>query len=224
MSWTDMFIKKKEDSNEKQENSSEKEIKEKLTTINPVVNTNQNYNPLQNQTQTVGVDQKWMDKLQDIFANANMPGPDLYEFVMSVKKHDGKPIDEKTKFEMVYDALSSVGLTKAKLLESGATYINLFNDVKGEFEKEYQTKYQNDVTNLNAQAENVIQENASLQKQIEEINKKIAENLTKMQTFRTEATTNESRLMQEKMSFDNTHNAFMNNIQKYIEGVKTHIQ
>lgn len=224
MSWTDAFIKKKDDDGKKKEES-----QESLTPIKEVAQTN--YNPLNNRPSpinsyqnNVGVDQKALDKLQDIFDKSNMPGADLYEFITSIKKLEGKNLDEKTKYEMIFDAQSAVGLTKDKLIESGTFYVNTFNDVKNEFDKEYQNEVLEGVTKLNTQADNVIQENANYQKQIEEINKKISDNLTRMQSLRTEASTNENKLMQEKMSFENSYNVFISSLQKHITNVNTYIQ
>jgi len=203
---------------------------EKTVEENNTVQTNSNSNNTSFLTSTPSIqnipttDAGLVQKLQEIFDKANMPGPDLHEFIASLKKFDGKPLDEKTKFEMVFDAQSSVGLTKERLLESGKVYIATFNDVKSEFEKEYKAEYENTVTNLNAQADGIITENANFQKEIENINKKIQDNLIKSQQLRAEATTNANNLAQNKLSFENTYTSFINGVQKYIDGVKEHIK
>jgi len=213
MSWKDLFIKPAE----------KKEQEEKLTPIKEnAAQVSQNFSQPQNFTG--GIDQSLIAKMDTIFEQSNQPGPDLYEFISSIKKMEGKPIDEKTKFETVFDAMSTMGLTKQRLIESGQYYMGVFSEVKQEFEKEYNSTLQNTVTNLNAQAESVMQENGALQKQIEELNKKISENLTKSQQLRTEAATNESRLMQSKISFESTHNTFVNGVQKYVDGVNAYLK
>jgi hypothetical protein len=225
MSWTDLFIKKNEStSTESSDDKSVKTTKDTLTPINQVTNNAPVNQTNQANFQTVGVDQNLVQKLQEIFDQANQPGPDLHEFITSVKKLEGKPLDERTKFETVFDIQSSSGLTKQRLLDSGKFYIDTFTDVKNEFEKEYQTELQNKVGNLNVQADNLISENGNLQKQIEEINKKISENLTKMQQLRNEASSNENKLMQDKMTFENTYSTFVGNVQKYIDNINLYIK
>lgn len=212
-SWKDLFIKPAE----------KKEQEEKLTPIKEnTAQVSQNFSQPQNFTG--GIDQSLIAKMDTIFEQSNQPGPDLYEFVSSIKKMEGKPIDEKTKFETVFDAMSTMGLTKQRLIESGQYYMGVFSEVKQEFEKEYNATLQNTVTNLNTQAESVMQENISLQQQIEELNKKISANLTKSQQLRTEAAANESKLMQSKISFESTHNTFVNGVQKYIDGVNAYLK
>lgn len=222
--WTELFVTKNESSEE--QNTSNSNNEKNTTQNNTVINTTNTSNFLQNSTtnsNSGAVDQNLINKLQSIFDSANMPGPDLHEFIVAVKKLENKSIDDKTKYEMVFDAQSSVGLTKQKLIDSGKFYIDTFNDVKSEFEKEYKTTLQNSVTSLNTQADNVIKENADLQKSIEDINKKIQENLIRMQKLRTDASVNENKLMQEKMAFEGTFSTFLSGIQKYIDGVNVHI-
>lgn len=218
MGWTDLFYKK----NAETADSKVEEKKETLTPINPVNQPNQFINQPQNFSG--GVDQNLITRLDEIFAQANQPGLDLYEFIVSLKKLDAKPIDERTKYETTYDIMSTSGLTKEMLIKSGQSYMSVFAEVKQEFEKEFASSQQNTVANLNAQADSVLQENAQLQKQIEDINKKISENLVKMQQLRSDAATNESKLMQEKMNFENTHTTFVNGVQKYITGVEMYIK
>lgn len=210
------------------EKDNKNDDKTKETTGNNVqANTTSNNTSFLSSTTTQNVattDASLIQKLQEIFDKANMPGPDLHEFIATLKKYDNKQLDEKTKYELVFDAQSSIGLTKERLLESGKFYITTFNDVKSEFEKEYQGEFQNTVTNLNSQADNVATENANLQKEIENINKKMQENLVKAQQLRTDATTNQNKLIQDKMSFENTYSTFINSVQKYIDGVNTHIK
>jgi len=222
MGWKDLFITVKEEP-KTEEKSIKKDSKETLTPINSVAST-LNATSTSNYQATNGVDPNLINKLQEIFDKSNQPGPDLHEFITSLKKLDGKPLDERTKFETVFDIQSSNGLTKKRLIDSGKFYIDTFTDVKAEFEKEFQTELQNNVTSLNTQADNVINENAELQKKIEEINKQITGNLTRMQQLRTDASANENKLMQEKMAFEHTYSTFVGNVQKYIDGVNTYIK
>lgn len=216
--WTDLFFKKTE-------TTEAQPAKEELKPINPVNQpTQQNQFINQPQNFSGGVDQNLINRLDEIFAQANQPGLDLYEFIVSLKKLDQKPIDERTKYETTYDIMSTSGLTKETLIKSGQSYMGVFTEVKQEFEKEFASSVQNTVTNLNSQADEVLQENGRLQKQIEEINQKISENMTKMQQLRSEAVTNESKLMQEKMNFENTHATFVNGVQKYLTGVEMYIK
>lgn len=220
MSFKDLFFTVKESEGNEKKKEVSKTAEPVVTSTAPIYTAASNFQ--NNSTGTV--DQALIEKLQGIFDQANMPGPDLHEFILSLKKFDGKPMDEKTKYEVVFDAQSSVGLTKTKLIDSGQFYITTFNDVKGEFDKEYQAEMASTVTNLNAQADGIITENDNLRKSIEEINTKIQANLTKMQTLRNEASTNENKLMQNKMTFESTYTTFVAGIQKYIDGVKAYIK
>ena len=217
MGFGDFFITKKED---KKETEAKKEtVNTPFNSINPLntVNTNQNF--------TGVIDEKVVSKLEEIFKNANLPGPDLYEFVQALKTMEGQPIDEATKYRLTFSSMSVMGLTKAKMLEAAETYKKILSDVKADFENQFASKLIAQVESKRTDAEKLVASNVELQKQIEDINKKMSENLNQMQQFRNDANMAESELNAKKASFELTYSNFVtNNIDNQTNKINTYIQ
>ena len=214
MSWKNLFVTKK-DEPAVEEVKSEPKVKSQAPVVPP---------PIPQTFGTGNASQSLIAKFDEIFEKANAQGLDFFEFIKSLKKMDGRAIDERTKYETVYDTMSTMGLTKDVLLTTGKKYMEIFVEVKQEFEKELSSEVQSKVADLNKQADDVLVQNGQYQAQIEELNAKISENLKRMQQLKSEAAANESTLLQERSDFERTHSIFVNGLQKYITDIETYIK
>lgn len=81
-------------------------------------------------TYSPGISQEDMEKFnahfEDLFNQANLPGPDYFEFSKMCQAMAALP--EDTKFAAAFGGLSVQGLTKAKLLESANHYIAIIDE------------------------------------------------------------------------------------------------
>ena len=218
MGLADLFITKKENKKVEEEKT---ETTSNFTAINPLntnlSNTSQNFNGT--------IDEKVVAKLEEIFKNSNLPGPDLYEFVQALKTMDGQPIDEATKYRLTFSSMSVMGLTKAKMLEAADTYKKILAEVKADFDAQFANKFSNQVESKRTDAEKLVMANLDLQKQIEDINKKMSDNLNQMQQYRNEANLAETELNVKKASFELTYSNFItNNIDNQTNKINTYIQ
>lgn len=69
---------------------------------------------------------KFMQHFDELFDQANLPGPDYYEFAKMCQAMSALPDD--TKFVAAFSGLQVQGLTKAKLLESAQHYISIIDE------------------------------------------------------------------------------------------------
>lgn len=74
---------------------------------------------------------KFMKHFDELFDQANLPGPDYYEFAKMCQAMSALP--EETKFTAAFSGLQVQGLTKAKLLESASHYINIIDEDAAKF-------------------------------------------------------------------------------------------
>lgn len=96
---------------------------------------------------------KFMQYFDRLFSEANIPGPDYYEFSKMIEAMRSIP-DEKARFCAAFAGLHVQGLDKPKLLSTAADYLKLLDD---------------DAANFNATIDVALQEKVrSKQKEIEE--------------------------------------------------------
>ena len=76
--------------------------------------------------------ERHFDKL---FDQANLPGPDYYEFMKMMETLEEHIRDEKARLSATYAALTIQGLTKAKLVETAMKYKEIIGHDKAQFEK-----------------------------------------------------------------------------------------
>jgi predicted transcriptional regulator len=75
--------------------------------------------------------QKFMQHFDELFDQANLPGPDYYEFAKMCQAMSALPDD--TKFTAAFSGLQVQGLTKIKLLESAQHYIAIIDEDAAKF-------------------------------------------------------------------------------------------
>ena len=76
--------------------------------------------------------EKHFDKL---FDQANLPGPDYYEFMRMMETLEAHIKDENARISATYAALTIQGLTKENLIGTAQKYTELINKDKLQFEK-----------------------------------------------------------------------------------------
>jgi len=121
---------------------------------------------------------KFMQHFDELFDQANLPGPDYYEFAKMCQAMSALPDD--TKFIAAFSGLQVQGLTKAKLLESAQHYIAIIDEDAAKFNTAIDQKILADVKQKRANIENKkkaltdkVQLIAQLQAELDSDNKEI---------------------------------------------------
>lgn len=129
---------------------------------------------------------KFSEHFNKLFADANLPGPDYYEFskmtaAMEVIK------DESARFSAAFAGLSAQGLDKQKLLSSAQEYLKILDADAAAFhstvDQALHEKVQNkkkEVDEVQARIQKLSQEIVSLQQQITVLTQEIGENEAKI--------------------------------------------
>jgi hypothetical protein len=140
------------------------------------------------------VDNKFVDMLEGVIKQNNIPGQDYFEFKEAVENMKSLPMDEKTKFQTVHSVLSLQGCKKEILLSSIDNYIGVINKEKASFDAEMKAAYAQKV-------QSKLNEVDKAKKELESFSKKLAELNSTIQTLSQEAQQEEMQIRATESNF-----------------------
>lgn len=179
-------------------------------------------------TSTLGADQeimlKFIEHFQKIFADANMPGPDYFEFSSMKNTQAMAVIPESTRFSACFHALSVQGLTKQRLLDTAEQYVKVLDADSVEFYSQLEAKYKETVVKMNEEAVNLADLITTSAKQIEELNKTIADATARKQQLSVDISNQEQSLKTKKTYYDFALNQMKQTISEDLNKVNQYIQ
>ncbi|CAN5576424.1 hypothetical protein BH10BAC3_BH10BAC3_13360 [soil metagenome] len=151
--------------------------------------------------------EKFRQYFDQLFKDANLPGPDYFEFSKMIEAMQGIP-DEKARYSAAFAGLSVQGLDKQKLLATAAQYLqvvdadaNNFNStVDVALKEKVQGKQQEIETNAK-RIEAMTKEINTLQQRITVLQQEVKENEEKIEN-NSGAYLRESQLVKNKMLQD----------------------
>jgi hypothetical protein len=78
---------------------------------------------------------KFEKHFEKLFDQANLPGPDYYEFMKMMETLEAHIKDEKARLSATYASLTIQGLTKEKLIDTANKYKEIVSHDRSQFEK-----------------------------------------------------------------------------------------
>jgi len=137
-------------------------------------------------TGTGAADQRFADYFDKLFSDANIPGPDYYEFSKMVAAMRLIP-DEQSRYYAAYAGLQVQGLDKQKLLSTAAEYLRVLTADADQFQKMVDAALLEKVHSRTGEAEEkgrriqaLSQEILKLQEEIGAMQREIGENKEKL--------------------------------------------
>jgi capsule polysaccharide export protein KpsE/RkpR len=134
---------------------------------------------------------KFMQHFDELFDQANLPGPDYYEFAKMCQAMSALPDD--TKFVAAFSGLQVQGLTKAKLLESAQHYISIIDEDATKFNTAIDQKILADVKQKRDIIEQKKKALADKVQLIEQLQAELANDNTEIVTLSSEANEQERK-------------------------------
>lgn len=195
------------------------ELEDKTTTENdaaaPPVQASQAPVSRQETRAATDTDNKFSDHFNRLFADANLPGPDYYEFFKMTEAMQAIK-DESARFTAAFAGLQVQGLDKQKLLSSAQQYLKILEADAAAFhstvDQALHEKVQNkkkEMEEVQARIQKLSQEIVSLQQQITVLTQEITENEAKI----------ESSTSGYEVAMTNSRNKLLQDIEK----IKQHI-
>jgi hypothetical protein len=159
---------------------------------------------------------KFKDYFDKLFKEANIPGPDYFEFSKMIEVMQAVP-DEQVRYITAFAGLSVQGLDKQKLLTTASQYLQLLETDATNFHSTVDAALQEKVHEKNRQLEEkekriqqLTQEISALQNEMLSMQREIKENETKIEA-NTGGYKYESEAMKDRISHD------MEKIKRYIQ-------
>ncbi len=116
---------------------------------------------------------KFLQYFDKLFSEANIPGPDYYEFSKMIEAMDGIH-DEKSRFCAAFAGLTVQGLDKHKLLSTAADYLKLLDEDSAGFSSTIDSALRDKVVLKQKELEENNGRIAELSKEIGDLHKKIS--------------------------------------------------
>lgn len=126
------------------------------------------------------VSEKFTKHFLELFDSANLPGPDYFELSQALLNMPAG-IDQASAIKMVYATLSTMGLTKTKLLTSIDQYLQVIEDDATNFNKDAQLKEDQEIGAELRAIEALKKQELDLQEQIAKIQQTIQQKSASIQ-------------------------------------------
>ena len=142
--------------------------------------------PADLRSRTTTADPRFADYFNKLFSDANIPGPDYYEFARMTDAMQAIA-DERSRYSAAFAGLQVQGLDKEKLLSTANEYLRVLTTDADHFQKTVEAALQEKVNSRSAEAEEksrriqaLSQEILELQQQIAAMQSEIAESKEKL--------------------------------------------
>lgn len=162
------------------------------------------------------VNSKFAAYFEKLFMEANIPGPDYYEFSKMIEVMQAIP-DEQVRYITAFAGLSVQGLDKQKLLSTAAQYLQLM---------------ETDATNFHSTVDAALQEKVYEKKKlmtdkenrIQQLTQEISALQNELLNLQSEIKDNEAKIEANTGGYKNESEAMKNRINHDMEKIKRYIQ
>ena len=165
--------------------------------------------------QPVERDDRFVQYFEKLFKDANLPGPDYFEFSKMIEAMSGIP-DERSRYAAAYAGLSVQGLDKAKLLSTAAEYLRILDADAANFGSTVDAALQEKVFLKKKESEEKAMRIEQLKSEINELNRQI-------ELLKSEIQENEEKIESNSGSYKRESQTMKMRIEKDIEKIKQHI-
>jgi len=162
------------------------------------------------------VNSKFAAYFEKLFQEANIPGPDYFEFSKMIEAMKAVP-DEQVRYITAFAGLSVQGLDKQKLLSTAAQYLQLMETDATNFHSSVDAALQEKVHEKKRQME-------EKDKRIQQLTQEISALQNELLNLQSEIKENEAKIEANTGGYKNESEAMKNRINWDIEKIKRYIQ
>jgi len=170
-----------------------------------------------------GLDQKSVDFLSKALEKSNLPGFDYIEFKQSLDALSKLHMEEETAFKSAFATASTVGLTKAKLLDTAAHYKKVLADEKAQFDSALQKQIEQKVAGKELEVKKLKDQIVKHQQKIQQLEDQKAKFQKTIDGADAQIDAARKKIEGTRDGFERTHQSILNQIEKDIENVKKYL-
>ncbi len=170
-----------------------------------------------------GLDEKSLEFLTLALEKSNLPGFDYIEYKQSLAALTEMNLEEATAFKSSFVTAATMGLTKAKLLESGEHYKGVLRKEKDQFDVALQNQTKQKV-------DSKVQEIAALKSDMERFKNQIIDLENKiLEAQKTVDGADEiikiekEKIEKNQTNFENTYQSILNQMNKDLENINKYL-
>lgn len=158
---------------------------------------------------------KFKQYFNKLFGEANIQGPDYYEFSKMIEAMRDIP-DEKARYLTAFAGLSVQGLDKARLLSTASQYLQVLETDASNFNSTIDATLHEKVVSKKQEIE-------EKSKRIQQLSQEIADLQNKIAVLQNEIKENEEKIENNSSGYKTELASMKNKIQSDIEKIKQHI-
>ena len=180
--------------------------------------------PIANSLPAASLNKQDLDKFEkhfeQLFSEANLAGPDYYEFWKISETLEAHILDENARISAAFASLSIQGLTKEKLVETAGNYKAVIEKDRQEFTRALSEKVVTELQSRNKNIAELERKIAADSEMIQKLTKGIGESQTKIITLKTEIVQEEHKLNTSKGGYEVACNAMVSKINLDIQKIQ----
>ncbi len=170
-----------------------------------------------------GLDEKSVASLTSALNKANLPGFDYLEFKQSLAALKDMNMDEGTAIKSAFATASTMGLTKAKLIETAQHYKSILAGEKNKFQQALENRMNRQVDGKRKEVEKLKKTILEHKEKIKKLEEQIAQYQKTIDTADESIQKETDKIGSIKDNFERAHQSILNQIDKDILNINQYL-